>query len=60
MTLDYLEALIWSQARNLNNPDPVIARTAMEAIRAAVTVYTDHAAGPIVAQRRRNALEATP
>lgn len=59
MTLEHLEALIWSQVRNLNNPDPLIARTAMEAIRGAISAYAEHAAGPIVAARRGVLKEAS-
>ena len=58
MNIAKLEALIWSQARHLASTDPLVARTAMEAVLAAVTAYTEHAAGPIVAMRRRDLTEA--
>lgn len=63
MTLDSLEAVLWGQARNLNSPDPLIRRTAMDAIRVAVIAcveqaivdsYNDH---PDAIARRRKVLE---
>lgn len=59
MTLDTLEAIIWSQARNLNSGDPVIRRTAMDAVREAIAAHADHQAGRIVASRRRALQEAS-
>src|SRR5262249_36646641 len=46
MTLDKLEAIIWSQARHLTSTDPLQRQTAMDAIRVAIQGYADHAAGP--------------
>jgi len=67
MTLDQLEAIIWSQARHLNSTDSIERRTAMDAIRVAISGHAEHQAGPIVARRRRvltaaagSLTEATP
>lgn len=66
MTLDTLESIIWSQARHLTSPDGLTARTAMDAIRVAITAHveeavvlaaTDHPS--VVAKRRRALREAT-
>jgi hypothetical protein len=59
MTLDQLEAIIWSQARNLNSTDTLIRRTAMDAVRVAIRAHAEHAAGRIVAARRRTLREAS-
>lgn len=58
MTLAELQAVIWSQVRNLASPDPLTARTAMDAVLTAISAHVEWAAGPVVAARR-GALQET-
>lgn len=52
MDLDQLEALIWSQVRNLASTDPLKRSTSMEVVRVAITRHAEHVAGGIVRARR--------
>jgi hypothetical protein len=62
MTLDTLEAIIWAQAAHLTSTDPIIRRTAMDAIlqavsgRADTVLATEHR---LITKRRRVLAEAT-
>jgi hypothetical protein len=52
VTLDRLEAILWSQVANLASGDSLRRQTAMEAVRIAVSAYAETAAGEIVHRRR--------
>jgi len=43
MTLDQLEAIIWSQARNLTSTDDLQRKTSMDAIRVAAVAVIEQA-----------------
>lgn len=53
--LSDVEAVLWSQARNLGHRDDLVRKTAMDACLVAVRAYSEDQAGPIVAARRQAA-----